>query len=76
MNRALVIKMKGEDGYKMFTVRLKGEIVARIEKIASQTGRSRNELIGILLEYALDNCVIEEREKEAEEEKPHSGVNK
>ena len=26
----------------------------------AQTGRSRNELVGIFLEYALDHCEIEE----------------
>ena len=58
----LIIKpkhAKGEDGYKIFSVRLKDSLVSRIEEISSQTGRSRNELIGIFLEYALDRCVIE-----------------
>ncbi len=58
----LIIKpkhAKGEDGYKIFSVRIKDSLVSRIEEISSQTGRSRNELIGIFLEYALDRCVIE-----------------
>lgn len=59
----LVIKPrrpKGEDGYKTFSVRVPDEIVAQIDKIATRTGRSRNELIGTFLKYALDNCTIEE----------------
>lgn len=59
----LVIKPrrpKGEDGYKTFSVRVQDEIVAQIDKIATRTGRSRNELIGTFLKYALDNCTIEE----------------
>ena len=58
----LIIKpkhAKGEDGYKIFSVRIKDSLVSRIEEISSQTVRSRNELIGIFLEYALDRCVIE-----------------
>lgn len=58
----LIIKpkhAKGEDGYKIFSVRIKDSLVSRIEEISSQTDRSRNELIGIFLEYALDRCVIE-----------------
>ena len=59
----LVIKpkrAKGEDGYKIFSVRIKEEIVEQIDDISKRTGRSRNELIGTFLEYALDNCVVEE----------------
>ena len=50
---------KGDDGYKTFSVRIREDVVQRIDKISAQTGRSRNELIGILLEYAIGHCVIE-----------------
>lgn len=59
----LVIKPKGEDGYKVFSIRVKEDVVGRIEEIVEKTGRSRNELIGTLLEYALDRCIIEEDAK-------------
>ena len=58
----LVIKSKppkGEDGYRVFSIRIKEETVAKIETVADQTGRSRNELIGKFLEYAVDHCKIE-----------------
>lgn len=55
-------KAKGEDGYKTFSIRVKDETVERLEDVVSQTGHSRNELIGIFLEYALEHCVIEEIE--------------
>lgn len=61
----LVIKpkrAKGEDGYKVFSIRIKEDVVSRIDGISSQTGRSRNELIGMFLEYALDRCVVQETE--------------
>ncbi|MDE6619900.1 MAG: ribbon-helix-helix domain-containing protein [Lachnospiraceae bacterium] len=62
-NENLVIKpkkAKGEDGYKVFSIRIKEEIVAQIDDISARTGHSRNELIGTFLEYALDNCVVKE----------------
>ncbi|MCH4279759.1 ribbon-helix-helix domain-containing protein [Mediterraneibacter sp. NSJ-151] len=61
-NDDLVIKPKkpkGEDGYRVFSIRVKEEIVVQIDTISMKTGRSRNELIGILLEYAIGHCVIE-----------------
>ena len=51
---------KGEDGYKVFSVRIKEETVAKIDAISAQTGRSRNELIGKFLEYAAERCTVEE----------------
>ena len=54
---------KGEDGYKTFSVRLRHELVDRMDDISRQTGHSRNELIGIFLEYALDHCKLERREE-------------
>ena len=62
-NENLVIKpkkAKGEDGFKVFSIRVKEEVVAKIENISARTGHSRNELIGTFLEYALDKCVVEE----------------
>lgn len=54
-------KVKGEDGYKTFSIRIKDELVDELECVVNKTGRSRNELIGILLDYALKHCIIEDR---------------
>ena len=40
-------RLKGDDGFKVFSVRLEQELVDRIDNIAEYTNRSRNELIGI-----------------------------
>ena len=59
----LVIKPKrpkGEDGYKVFSIRIKEETVAKLDRISEQSGHSRNELIGRFLEYAVERCKIEE----------------
>ena len=52
---------KGEDGYKTFSVRLRNDLVEELDQISFDTGRSRNELIGIMLRFALENCGIETR---------------
>lgn len=53
-------KYKGNDGYKTFSIRIKEELVENIDSISAKTGHSRNELIGIFLEYAVNHCKIEE----------------
>jgi len=61
-NENLVIKPKrpkGEDGYRVFSIRIKEDVVARVDDISFRTGHSRNELIGTFIEYALDRCVID-----------------
>lgn len=61
-NEDLVVKAKrpkGEDGYKVFSIRIREETVKKIDAISAQTGRSRNELIGKFLEFAVDRCKVE-----------------
>ena len=64
MNKKIPITRKhgirGEDGYRTFSVRVKDETVNKLEKIAKQSNRTRNELINILLEYDVNNYEIVE----------------
>ena len=65
-NEKLVLKQKrtrGEDGYKTFSIRIREDIKERIETVANESGYTKNELIGVLLEYALDNCTVEKTNK-------------
>ena len=50
---------KGEDGHKTFSVRLNEETVDKLNLLSEKTNRSRNELINILLDYAIKNCKVE-----------------
>lgn len=62
-NEDLIVRPKrpkGEDGYKVFSIRIKEETVAKIDAISAQTGHSRNELIGKFLDYAVSHCKVEE----------------
>lgn len=57
--------IKGEDGYKVFSVRVKDETVEKLEDIAAKTNRSRNELINMMLEFGIENCeIIETKAKQ------------
>ena len=61
MANQLVIRPKGEDGYRTFSIRIKEDTVAQLDEIAAKTNRSRNELIGQFLDFALANCEIVEQ---------------
>ena len=52
-------KLKGEDGHKVFSVRLKDETVAKLDKLSKETDRTRNDLINMLLDFAIENCESE-----------------
>jgi len=57
----LIIKkksFKGEDGYKTFSIRIKDETVKKLDGLSESTNRSRNELISILLDYAIERCEV------------------
>ena len=52
--------LKGEDGYKIFSVRIKNETANALEELSAKSNRSRNELIGMILEYAVNHTDITE----------------
>ena len=54
----LISRKKGEDGPKVVSVRMRDETLARLDDLSAQTNRSRNELINLLLEEALQNVTV------------------
>lgn len=58
--------LKGDDGYKIFSVRVKEATVGQLDDISRETNRSRNELINIMLEFGIENCEIAESEQDIE----------
>ena len=54
------VTKKGDDGHKIVSVRMKDELIARLDELSMQSNRSRNELINLLLESAVDIVKIEE----------------
>lgn len=51
---------RGDDGHKVVSVRMKEELLDRLDDLSGKTNRSRNELINLLLESAVDIVRIEE----------------
>ncbi|MEF2816751.1 MAG: ribbon-helix-helix protein, CopG family [Oscillospiraceae bacterium] len=51
---------RGDDGYKIVSVRMKEEMLDRLDRLAAQTNRSRNELINLLLDSAIEIVKVEE----------------
>lgn len=51
---------RGDDGYKIVSVRMKEEMLDRLDRLAAQTNRSRNELINLLLNSAMEIVKVEE----------------
>ena len=51
---------RGDDGHKVVSVRITEELIGRLDDISGKTNRTRNEIINILLEAAVDIVKIEE----------------
>ena len=49
-------KYKGETS--VVSTRLPVEMIKNLDSIAEKTGRNRNEIIMLCLEYAIDNLII------------------
>ncbi len=52
------INKKGEDGYKIISVRIKEGTLKKIDDLSVESNRSRNELINIILENSVDDVEI------------------
>ena len=60
MEKLIIAKksLRGEDGYKTFSIRVKDETVEALEHIVKMTNRSRNEIVNILLDFAIAHAEI------------------
>ena len=52
------IQRKTLDGYKVISVRIKEGTLKKIDMLSEKSNRSRNELINILLESAVDSAQV------------------
>lgn len=52
--------LRGEDGNKVISVRIKEDLLTEIDSLATQSNRSRNEVINLLLRDAVARAEIEE----------------
>ena len=58
-NDPLIIKRRGEDGNRVITVRIREDILAKLDKLSAETNHSRNELINLILAHGVDNIEIQ-----------------
>lgn len=58
-NDPLIIKKRGDDGNRIITVRIREDTLAELDRLAAESNRSRNELINLILAYAVKNIEIE-----------------
>jgi len=61
MDKKLVVSSKKYKGdTSVVSLRLPVELVKKIDSVADQTGRTRNEIISMSIDFALENLVVED----------------
>ena len=58
----LKIKKRGDDGHKVISVRINNDLLERIDNIAKESNRSRNEIINLILRHGTENIVYDSNE--------------
>lgn len=58
MGDTLKIKRLSSEGNCVISIRIGENILKKLDDIADKTNRSRNEIIGIILEYGIENIEI------------------
>ncbi len=58
-NEPLIIKKRGDDGNRIISVRIREDILAKLDKLSAETNHSRNELINLILAHGVDNIEIQ-----------------
>lgn len=58
MGDTLKIKKLSSEGNCVISIRIGKDIVKKLDDIAGETNRSRNELINIILEYGIENTEL------------------
>lgn len=58
MSSIIKISKKGDDGYKIISVRIKEGMLEKIDNLSGESNRSRNEIINILLENSVGEVEI------------------
>ena len=63
-DKKLIIKPQKYSGEtSVVSVRMPKDMLQEIDAVASVTGRTRNEIVTLSLEFALENLVIEKKTK-------------
>ena len=54
----LKIKKKYDDRNRVISIRIREELLAELDNLASNSNRSRNEIINLILEHGIKNTEI------------------
>ena len=58
MSESLKIKKRGEDDHRVVSIRVGTNLLEKIDKIAGESNRSRNEVINLILEHGVETIEI------------------
>lgn len=58
-DKIIRINKKGDDGYKVISIRIKDGTLQKLDSLSQKSNRSRNEIINILLESSIDDVEID-----------------
>ena len=72
-NEPLIIKRRGEDVNRIISVRIREEIVAKLDRPSAETNHSRNELINLILAQGVDNIEIQQTFRSQQTPPPITG---
>lgn len=57
-DKVIKINKKGEDGYKVISMRIRDNTLKKLDELSQKSNRSRNEIINIILESSIDSVEI------------------
>ena len=57
-NKIIKINKKGDDGYKVISIRITDSTLQKLDELSRQSNRSRNEIINIILESSIEDVEI------------------
>lgn len=56
------IRRKYDDGNRVISIRVREDVLAELDALATASNRSRNEIINLILEHGIKNIEIEEEQ--------------
>ncbi len=60
MKKLIIKPNKYSGSSSVVSARIPDELIEQLEKISAKTGKSRNELLILMIEFSLENLEIEE----------------
>lgn len=58
MSDSIKIKKRGEDNHRVISIRIGADLLDKLDEIADESNRSRNEVINLILEHGVENIEI------------------